>query len=243
MIKRDQPTIFGSAVIAAVSSKSDGDMSFGRATDEQIVQNRKVFLDHIGIDSHHTTLVRIGYEAAEHFARYHIATDEHKTEGMLKQATDVLADALVVTQPGHALFLPIADCVGVILYDQVRSILMVSHVGRHSIEIDGAKKSVKYLENMLGVDPKNLKVWLSPAVGKAAYPLRKKQNRGLHEVILEQLAVAGVVKENIEVSQIDTAIDEEYFSHSQFLMGNRELDGRFAIVAMMTAQGEPASSL
>ncbi|MFI5212871.1 MAG: laccase domain-containing protein, partial [Candidatus Saccharimonadales bacterium] len=75
--------------------------------------------------------------------------------------------------------------------------------------------------------------WLSPAVGSASYPLQAFGNRSLHEVIIEQLVQAGIRREKIEVSQIDTAKSNDYFSHSQYLAGQRESDGRFAIVAMM----------
>lgn len=240
MIASDQPTIFGTNVKAAVSSVSDGNMRFGRGNDEETFQNRLAFLHAAGIDPEHTTLVQVTYDNPEHFARYVVATDDSKGEGMFAPRSSTVADALVATQPGHALFLPLADCAGIILHDSAQGVLMVSHVGRHSAEIDGAKLSVEYLKSRCGVDPKNLKAWVSPAVGKATYPLRAKDGKSLHEVIREQLTAVGVTDENMEFSAVDTAADHEYFSHSQFLAGARDMDGRFAIVAEMRAQGEPA---
>lgn len=233
MIASDQPTIFGASVKAAVSSVSDGNMRFGRGDDEETFQNRLAFLHAAGIDPEHTTLVQVTYDNPEHFARYEVATDDVKGEGMFAPKSNTIADALVVTRPGHALFLPLADCAGLILYDETQGVLMVSHVGRHSAEIDGAKLSVEYLQKNHGVLPANLKVWVSPAVGKATYPLKAREGKSLHEVIGEQLLAAGVLQENTEFSAVDTAQDHEYFSHSQFLAGNRDMDGRFAIVAEM----------
>ncbi len=240
MIASDQPTVFGSGVIAAVSSKSDGNMSFGRGDADETFQNRLAFLHAVGINPEDTTLVQISYDGVEDFARYKVVTDDHKGEGIFAPKSNTIADALVTTEPGHALFLPIADCVGVVLYDRKQRILMVSHIGRHSAEIDGAFKSVAYLTEQFDADPVDVVAWLSPAVGKATYPLHKKDGKGLHEVICEQLTQAGVLTEHIEVSLVDTAEDIEYFSHSQFKAGTRESDGRFAIVAMMSTQGEPA---
>jgi copper oxidase (laccase) domain-containing protein len=240
MIANDQPTIFGSDVLAAVSSKSDGNLRFNRGDDEQTVQNRRAFFEKVGIHPDNTTLVQVSYADPDDFARYQIVVDDHKGEGILKPESDMIADALVTTAPGHALFLPLADCVGIILYDVAIHILMVSHVGRHSAEIDGASKSVRYLKDNFATDPKDVKAWLSPAVGKATYPIHAKGDKGLHEVIVEQLNEAGVPVENIEASPIDTAQSQDYFSHSQFLLGKRDLDGRFAIVAEMREQGEPA---
>jgi len=43
------------------------------------------------------------------------------------------------------------------------------------------------------------------------------------------------------VSEIDTSTSKNYFSYSQFLKGNETIPGRFAVVAMMVEQGEPAA--
>jgi len=240
MIERDQPKIFGESVIAKVSSRDDGNMRFGRGDDQQTLENRLRFLKEAGIDPSHTTLVQVTYDEDD-FARYKIVDETHKALGMHKPVSDLVADALVTTEPGHALFLPLADCVGVVLYDTQRKILMVSHVGRHSAEIEGAKKSVIYLSDNFGTDPKTIQAWLSPAVGKATYPLHKLDGISLHEAINHQLTAAGIRPENIETSHVDTAHDENYFSHSRFLAGERPFDGRFAIAAMMSARSEAAS--
>jgi polyphenol oxidase len=242
MIASDQPAIFGKNVRAAVSSINDGNMKFGVGDDTDTLKNRKDFLQKLGIKPHDTTLVKIQYKDAEHFARYRIVQEDHKSEGMLDSSAGEPADALVVTKPGHALFLPLADCVGVILHDPTKNVLMVSHVGRHSAEIEGAKKSVEYMEQSFKTNPADIKVWLSPAAGRAKYPLFAMGGQSLHDVILQQLSRAGVRRNNIEVSNIDTTNDANYFSHSEFLAGNRSDDGRFVIVAqMMFEQGEPAA--
>lgn len=235
MIANDQPRIFGASVQAAVSSVSDGNMRFGRGDDEETFQNRLAFLHAAGVNPENATLVQVVYENAEHFARYQIVADEHRGGGIFAPKSAIVADALVVTQPGHALFLPLADCAGLILHDPEHDVLMVSHVGRHSAEIDGAKLSVEYLKEHFNTNPEELKIWVSPAVGKATYPLHARAGKSLHEVIREQLAEAGVKAENAEFSLVDTAEDHEYFSHSQFLAGHRDADGRFAIVAQLSA--------
>jgi copper oxidase (laccase) domain-containing protein len=241
VIERDQPAIFGENIIAKVSSSEDGNMRFSRGDDQQTLENRRQFFKAAGIDLDCATLVQVTYDDAEHFARYKIVTEDQKALGMHEPVSDLVADALVTTTPEHALFLPLADCAGVVLYDTEKQILMVSHVGRHSAEIEGARKSVQYLVEQFDTDPGNIQAWVGPAVGKATYPLHNLNGLSLHEVIHEQLRVAGVTEQNIETSKVDTAHDENYFSHSKFLTGERPFDGRFAIVAMMRAQGEPAS--
>lgn len=238
MIASDQPTIFGSGVIAAVSSVQDGNLKFEvHETDAQVIGNRRKFLEKAGIDIAHTTLVSLTYKT-DNFAKYRLVEEGDMHDGMTKNSENY-ADALLTARTGHALFLPIADCVGVILHDSKQKLLMVSHVGRHSAEIEGALKSVQFMEAH-GARRADIKVWLSPAVGKATYPLHAYEGKSLHEVITQQLQKAGVKNENIEASNVDTATDENYYSHSQFLKGTEATPGRFAIVAMMSAQGEPA---
>lgn len=242
MIVADQPTIFGGEVIAALSSKSNGNLKFGLGDDAEVLANREKFLEQAGVDIRHASLVGITY-ATDNFAKYRIATADDKGVGMRTNDATGYVDALVTRDAGHALFLPIADCAGVILYDPVKHVLMVSHLGRHSVEQDGAIKSVDYLMKECASRAEDIRVWISPSVGKATYPLRAFDGRGLQEIIVEQLLGAGIKGGHIEASNIDTAHDHNYYSHSEFLKGNRETSGRFAIVAMMREQGEPALNM
>ena len=231
MIAADQPTIFGKSIIAAISSKKDGNMKFD-IDGSKVTENRQKFLRGVGIDMQHTSLVGVTYDT-DNFAKYNVATVEDKGNGMLDARAVRHADALVVDQPGHALFLLLADCVGAILYDDGHHVLMMSHLGRHSVEIDGAAKSVRYLVRHYSTNPSRLQVWLSPGVGKATYPLRAFGGKSLHEVITMQLLSVGVQTDNIENGGIDTAHNEQYYSHSQYLKGDETQRGRFAIVAQM----------
>src|SRR5690349_10103426 len=165
MIVKDQPTIFGNDVIVAVSSVQDGNLKLGvHEDDAAIIKNRRVFLERAGIDILHTTLVALTYKT-DNFAKYRLVEEDDKAGGMTKP-TEKYADALLTNRSGHALFLPIADCVGVVLHDPIQKLLMVSHIGRHSAEIEGALKSVQFMKQH-GAKAENIKVWLSPAVGKA----------------------------------------------------------------------------
>lgn len=238
MIASDQPTIFDGAVRAAISSKRNGNMKFGIDADGVTLKNRSHFLKEAGFDMAHTTLVAMTYDT-DNFAKYRIVKPFEKRLGMFDMDDVEYADALVVDQPHHALFLPLADCVGIILYDDGHHVLMVSHVGRHNAEVAGARRSVEYLIEHYATDPAHLKIWLSPGVGKASYPLRAFGGKSLHEVVTEQLKAAGVLAVNIENGGIDTAVSKHYYSHSEYLKGDDEV-GRFAIVAEMTEQGEPA---
>jgi copper oxidase (laccase) domain-containing protein len=232
MISKDQPTIFNGKIIAAVSSLKDGNMKFGLDdSDERVRENRRAFFEKVGIVENQVTLVSLDLQNSD-FARYHTVNESEKGSGITKPPLGVV-DALAVNHAGHALFLPIADCIGAILYDPKNKILMVSHLGRHSTEIYGAAKSVEYLRVEFGCQPEDILVWLSPAVGKAQYPLFAFEGKSLHEVNKEHFLSAGIKPENIEISEADTATHEHYPSHSQHIKGTSNKNGRFAVLAMI----------
>ena len=110
---------------------------------------------------------------------------------------------------------------------------MVSHLGRHSVEQDGARKSLQFLIDEFETDPAEVRIWLSPSVGGDSYPLEAFAGRSLQQVIVGQLLQLGADMGHIEVSPVDTAESDDYYSHSQYKAGERDFDGRLAIVAMM----------
>lgn len=232
MIERDQPTIFGDALTAVLSSADDNDMGFGRLENSEVGLNRAVFLQDNDIEPTQTTLLRVTYDTTD-FCRYMVLDDEHQGEGIHEPTSNVQADAVVVTRPDHAILLPLADCIGAVIYDPKNQIMMVSHLGRHSIEQGGATKSLSYLVEHFDSNPADLFIWLSPAAGGENYPLHAFAGRGMHQVVTGEFLKFGVPFDHIEVSEIDTTESDNYFSHSEFKAGYRDFDGRFAIVAMM----------
>lgn len=196
-----------------------------------VLPTRRAFLERHNIRADDTTLLQVDYDIDD-FCRYGTLADSDEGDGITRPAT-ITADALVVTAPDHALFLPLADCIGAVIHDRTKNILMVSHLGRHSLEQFGGTKCIAYLGEQHAVDPNDLTVWLSPAAGGTNYPLRAFENRSMHDVAIEQLVAAGIPADNITPSPVDTTRDPDYFSHSEFLKGNRPSDGRFAIVAIL----------
>jgi len=219
-------------LIVAISKVENGNMYIpDDLTNETVLKNRQVWLESQGIDLDHTTRMTVTYERPD-FCRYYTVAEEHK--GVTLPTAEIIpADGLVVTKPGHALFLPVADCVATVFFDEVHSVFMLSHLGRHSLEQNGGVKSVEYLVEHFGVNPATLKVWLAPTPNKEAYPIFALDNKGMKEVLYEQLAEAGIVNEHITDNTADTVTDPEYYSHTAFLKGGKAEDGRFAMAAMM----------
>jgi len=219
-------------LLVAISKVENGNMYIpGDTANEAVIHNRQVWLASQGIDTANTTRLSVTYDGQD-FCRYRTVANENKGEGMTGDGL-VPGDAIVVTEPGHAVFLPVADCVATVFFDEVHSVFMLAHLGRHSLEQEGGIKSVEYLVEHFGVNPATLKVWLAPTPNKEAYPIFALDNKGMKEVLYEQLAEAGIVTENIIDNKADTVTDPEYYSHTAFLKGGKAEDGRFAMVAMM----------
>lgn len=218
-------------VLVAHSTVRDGSMlNRDDGRDVHVFENRKTWLHTVGIYADHTYRICLTYEPNGDYCRYRevLPSDVPVTEF---DARNEVADALITTQPGMALFLPIADCIGTVLYDEEHGVLMLSHLGRHSLEQHGGVRSVEYLTQQYGTDPKKVRVWLSAAIGKDLYKIFALNNKGMKEVLYEQLAEAGIKREHIEDTDHDTGTHPDYYSHSEFLKGNKPDNGRHAIVA------------
>ena len=220
-------------VIVVTSTVADGNMhSRYDHKDADVIQNRRTFLQKHGITLDQTTRVKTVYEGND-YCRFREVSSGEKGHGT-KDNEVAIADGLVTVDTNHALMLPVADCVGATFYDPIKKVLMLSHLGRHSLEQKDGLKSVQYLIERYGCHPHDILVWLTPAPGKDVYPIWALDNKGMKEVTFEQLHLAGIKQENITDNPVDSDKDPNYYSYSEFLRGNREQDGDHMMVAMMT---------
>lgn len=223
MIAADQPTIFPGNVVVGLSSTNDGSMKDGEDLQTpEAVQNRAAFLAKLGMSPD---------RAAVFYADF--TTDSYCQYAEARAGLMPGLDGVSTAEPGQPILLPLADCVGTVLYDPVHRALMVSHLGRHGTEQFGGTKSVEYMTARYGSHPSDLLVWLGPSPNGTDYPLYAFDNRSFIDVLTEQLHGTGVVSRHIEVSAVDTSTNPHYFSHSQYLRGMQSTDGRYAIAAML----------
>lgn len=223
------------AVLIAMSAQADGSMSKA-VSDEKKRANRARFLATYGITPDQTILVHLTYDSND-YCRYLTVGAEQAGDGV-SQESSFVTDALFTAEKNVAFMLPVADCVGAVLYDPLKQVMGLAHVGRHNLEQHGGTAMITYMQAEFGTVPSTVQVWLSAAAGRGNYPLHSFENRSLHEVTLEQLMAAGVSLENITVDTRDTTTNSGLFSHSEFLKGNRRQDGRQAVVCMLKPANE-----
>ncbi len=253
-IDGESPTIFKHLPVQAqASSLADGVMGFGHAPDATVVNDRRHWLKSLGIKLDDTTLVRIAYDETTDYRRITTVTDADRGKGMADLHNPVVADALFTEEPAHALFLPLADCGGVVLYDSRTRVLGLAHLGRHATMAGLAKQLIAYMRQRFNSNPSDISIWIGPAIGGDSYmlhtfaledepewqPYIKRKNDGIYVDLqaynVEQFTSAGVPNAQIECTNVDTATHPAYPSHYRYRThGERQKAGRFAIVARMS---------
>jgi copper oxidase (laccase) domain-containing protein len=253
MIKKDQPTIFGDEILCGVSSKDDGQMKLGSTEPvEEVIQNRRQFLAQLGMKIENTVLVKIKYSDDSFNDVIKTVSQDDAGDGMLSIESEA-SDCLVTNTPGLALFVPVADCGATIIYDSKNQVLALAHLGRHSTISLVPKKLTKFLKDNFQTDPADLKVWISPSISADSYVLKyadfatgnpdwadfcKKveggyiiDNAGFNK---SQFIKSGVRPENIELSNVDTARSEDYWSHHhEVTVKGNPVPPRFAVAASL----------
>ena len=240
MIAADQPDCFGGAVIAGVSSRQDGtvlDRTRDARHDPEFVARRQMICHEFGIEYEACVYQIISYEPENTFDSI-VEVDTPNTDG-------VHADVLYTETPGVGLFLPVADCIGTVIYDPRRKSLALAHIGRHASIADTLAKTITLFTHK-GSRAEDLMIWMAPSVGKENYHMKYfdlksapawraycvERDDGVYLDLRgynrSRAIESGVPAAQISISSIDTASDANYFSHSQ-----GDAIGRFAVVAMI----------
>ncbi len=146
-------------------------------------------------------------------------------------------DAMISQSKNVALAVMVADCIPLLLYDAPTQSVGVVHAGRAGSALSISVKTVQSMQKHFGVDPKTLKIYIGPSIGKCCYEVGKEVCGGLEHVLhvkqnalfldlpeanIQALCEAGVLVENIEYKAICTCCSSEYFSYRR-----EKITGRF----------------
>ena len=207
--------LFDGKVSLAISTIADGNMrSFGEAEFDEVLQNQRKLCAELGADARNTARVLTTYDRRASFCEYYEIDSKSITKHQITKPESelVLADGLVTKSADFALLLPLADCLGVIIYDETQGILGLLHSGRQNLEEDGAFKFIEFLQKNYNCQPENLRVYFSPHAQN--FEIFALNHAKLAEAATNQLARAGVPVEIIERSDIDTVTNPDFPSNS-----------------------------
>jgi hypothetical protein len=219
--------LWGGQVWVVLTDRADDNMRDMGELSDAVAANQERALARAGATPQSAVRVLVKYDRDD-FTRYFLTDDTGKLAMTWGEDGTTNDGILTTRQNGLAIFLPLADCLGAVLYDSTVGALMMVHAGRHNIEQDGLSRTVEFMTRQVGSQPENITAWFSPSAGAKNYPLYNFDGQSLQDVAIKQLTAAGVSAKNITKSNIDTTTNSNYFSYSQ---GDKSQ--RFAIVAKL----------
>ena len=224
MIKQ---VLFGGKLEVGISEISDGNMRFFDDGDEvEIIKNQEKLGELLGLTGEKIARVRTIYGDRKDFTEYYEVADktlsEYVVTNLEKQIS--VSDGLVTKCSNVGFLLPLADCLGIVVFDERHEVVGLLHAGRQNIEQYGPKKFIEYFVKKFGSNPEELKAYFSPCA--LNYKVYKLENKLLPEVVKEQLTEAGVLLESIIDYKVDTVNNDRLPSYS-----SGDKTQRFAIVA------------
>jgi YfiH family protein len=151
-------------------------------------------------------------------------------------------DALITDQKGVMLAILTADCVPILLFDPKKEIVSAVHAGWNGTYKKIIYKTVKKMVEEFGCDTKDIIAGIAPSIGRCCYEVGEdvakyffdddrafdikgeKYMLDLPHINRQQLLKAGLISENIELSNVCTACKvDSYFSYRK----ERGCSGRF----------------
>ena len=224
MIKQ---VLFGGKVEVGISEISDGNMRFfGDGDENEIIENQKKLGKALDLSGDKIVRIRTIYGDRKDFTDFYEITNENLSEYIIINSEEQIpvSDGLITEYPNVGILLPLADCLGVVVFDEEHRVLGLLHSGRQNVEQYGPKKFIEYFVRNFNSNPEKLKVYFSPHA--LYYQIFKFNDKLLSEVAKEQLMDAGVLLKNIVDYKIDTVDNINLPSHS-----SGDTTQRFAIVA------------
>lgn len=241
-------------LICATSSARDGNMSFSWAhkngdSKESVIGNRTRF-----VESHGANLGDCAVMQIDHGDSIIRIAAADKGRGAENGEESIEAEALITNNPEVVLFLPTADCLPVTFFDPVKNVLALAHLGWKPSAKGLAQKVIQEMHAHYGCNPADIVINIGPSIRKESYlvehidtmqrkpewePFVEKTPKGylIDLVGFNKAALidAGVCEENIEVSPVDTALNQDYFSHHRAKRGG-EKEGRLATIARLPVE-------
>lgn len=233
-----------SGLVHGFSTKADGNMSFKFGKKKEVVKNRSKFLSKLGIKPNSCVAL-----VTQHEDKIVVAGRSLAGMGIKNPKSAIAADGLITKEKNLYLFLLVADCLPIILYDPKEEILGIIHAGWRSTKLKIALKAVNKFKTKFNCGSSNICAAIGPAIHKESYkfknPIQKKSRAWkpyLHDLpsaetaidlvgyTKKQLEDAGVLVSNIFISNKDTARSKEFYSNYQDTRANPENQGRFACV-------------
>ena len=222
-------SLFNNQIEVAISDIADGSMRyFGNGEEDTIIKNQQKLAKSISLNSDQIARIRTVYEGRNNYTDYYEVTNENLADYSIKNPESKIAisDGLVTKDRKIGILLPLADCLGAVVYAEGQGVIGLLHAGRHNIEQNGPELFIKFLVENYSINPNELKLYFSPYA--ISYRITILGNKTMRDATMEQFIKSGILKDNIIDPGIDTIFSNNYPSSS---MGDRI--NRFAVAIRM----------
>ena len=216
-------------LVIAQSELSDGNMSFARGDAEQVISNRRKFLESIDL-----RLDDLSMPHLVHGTNCERVSESDRGRGAFSLDIAIPdTDALITNEVGHSIAVTTADCLPVFFWDDDLSIVGIAHAGWKGLADKIIKSVVKKVHDANNVNLYNLHAHVGVGVGRCCYivdtdRLKRFLNLGLchiherdgekvqldlKEIARIQLEREGIRAENIQVESVCTSCGGNYPSY------------------------------
>lgn len=220
--------------VSRLPHTSSLNLAFGRGDDDAtVLENLEIFAAAVGFGAHDIISV-----AQIHSADVRVADKNDCGAGYYKKA-DFSCDGYVTRERGVALGVKTADCVPILLSDNENRVIGALHAGWRGTFAKITEVGVQKMCE-LGADRTKIKVAIGACIGKCCYEVSEdffsaaknalpektvkahiiksekigKYHADLRQINAELLIGAGILPENIDISEKCTCCEPEvFFSH------------------------------
>lgn len=210
----------------------DGNLAFHTQDDEKkVIQNRKKLAEKLNYD----------YEKLIYMNQTHGSNVKVVDYNSLNLIED--CDALITNCKNLPLMVMVADCIPILLFDEILGVVCAIHAGRNSTFLEISKKALQKMVDEFGCKVENIKAIFGPSIQKCCYEVDDSLAKivrnsfgeefvlnnhiNLQEINKKQLTNLGL--KDITISTICTKCSNEpYFSYRK-----DKKCGRFAAVILL----------
>lgn len=226
---------------SAISTVSDGNMSFLWGKKPEVLTNREQFLAQNILNFNNCVTTR-----SHDSTKVITVNKKDNGKGMADVETAIKADGIITKERDLALFMVAADCSLTVFYDPTKKVLALVHINFKNPPI--IEETIKKFSEEFSSNVSDLIVSIGPSIQKKSFmfvnPVQKSwpdwQNYvedrpdGKTEIdmmgfIKDRILSNGIKTENLFVSEVDTYSSPNLFSHRRAVEKN-EIEGRFGAV-------------
>lgn len=221
---------FNNKLECFVTTTKLGNLALHSGDDKDLVLgNRQKLADILGISQEQFIFLD-----QTHSSNVFIAKKEDAGKGVFdKEGAITDTDAIVTDSKRLCLFVLVADCVPIVLFDEKRSIIAAVHSGWKGTAERIVQKVVQKMQNKFGSTAEDILVGIGPAIGPCCFEVQsdvfsifqdkfgvknlalKKRENGdfidLWELNRQILLKEGILSKNIEILSECTACNSDKF--------------------------------